>query len=441
MKNLALAVSVLSAFGAFALPTVTVTGIDESDARMVTITYDLKDGDAVVTADILTNGVSVGRANLAYLAGAVNRKIAAGTGKKIYWAADKGWPGFRFGADSGIAVSARLTAWADDNPPDWMAIDLRATNRQEIVFYETREEVPFGIGNRLYKTDKLLLRRVRARGVEWIMGAPSDEIGRGATTASKYEEPHRVTLTNDYYLAIYETTQKQLLRVYGERKSAYVDADDSDIRPVDGVCCTDIRGGQSTDGCKWPDKGHNVQGDRILGKFRERTGVELDLPTSAQWEFACRAGSATGHYNGKNPTNGWTSDSNLEALAWYKNNSGGETHPVGTKEPNVWDFYDMYGNVSEYVLDSYYADDTHYSAAEPEIEPVGAKLAESAAGAAGTYNRQRFYRGGGKASDPYLCRSGALGTLDCWYWDSGRAGGWGFRMAAPAVVPATLKGE
>ena len=447
MKNTMFLLSVLVAGIVSAAATVTDVNISaDTESRMVTISYTLSE-NAVVTADILTNGVSIGRANLTFFAGDVNHKVTAGTDRRIYWAADEAWPGHRF--DESV-LSAKVTAWADDDPPDYMVIDLRATNKQEIAFYESEVQVPFGVTNALYKTSSLVMRRVRARGIEWMMGSPSNEVGRTGNNGSdqkilaKYENCHRVTLTNDYYLAIYELTQRQCTLVYGSAESAFSYEEDSPMRPVDAVACGTIRGGQTTVGARWPDAGHDVDSSSILGKFRSRTGVEVDLPTSAQWEYACRAGTRTALYSGCGLVSYNGNNPELQKLAWFDKNSseGGlsnQTHVVGTRLPNAWGFYDMYGNVSEYVLDAYYKDEdgSYYGAAAPEIEPVGATIAQSAS-TASTYNRQRIYRGGGCKSNAYCCRSAFARTLDCWYWEAKRGGVWGFRMAAPAVVPATL---
>ncbi len=70
----------------------------------------------------------------------------------------------------------------------------------------------------------------------------------------------------------------------------------------------------------------------------------IDLPTEAEWEFACRAGTSSRWYFGGSPTG-------LEDHAWYVANSGGKTHAVGLKKPNSWGIYDLYGNVAEWCLD------------------------------------------------------------------------------------------
>jgi formylglycine-generating enzyme required for sulfatase activity len=81
-----------------------------------------------------------------------------------------------------------------------------------------------------------------------------------------------------------------------------------------------------------------------MGKLRARTGLDFDLPTEAQWEYACRAGTTTTYSYGN------SADGNY---MWYDSNSNSKTHVVGTKQPNLWGLYDMHGNVSEWCLDWY----------------------------------------------------------------------------------------
>jgi formylglycine-generating enzyme required for sulfatase activity len=85
------------------------------------------------------------------------------------------------------------------------------------------------------------------------------------------------------------------------------------------------------------------------------------LPTEAEWEYACRAGSKTAWFFGDDP-------SQLGDYAWFKANDGGKSHPVGQKKPNPWGLYDIYGNVFERVADTYARD---YYAKSPNQDPTG----------------------------------------------------------------------
>lgn len=79
------------------------------------------------------------------------------------------------------------------------------------------------------------------------------------------------------------------------------------------------------------------------------TGIFYRLPTEAEWEYACRAGSTTAYFFDDNPEQ-------LGKYAWFADNSEGKTHPLGSKEPNVWGIYDMYGNAAEWTADQYVSD-------------------------------------------------------------------------------------
>lgn len=148
------------------------------------------------------------------------------------------------------------------------------------------------------------------------------------------EKPaHRVTLTKDYYIGIYEVTQAEYKAVMVKNPSRVK----GDNLPVNTVTWYD-----AVEFCK---------------KLSEKTGDVYRLPTDAEWEYACRAGTTTKYYWGDNPEGGY---------AWHLENSGGNIHPVGQKKPNAWKLYDMVGNVEEWVQD---LQGGHSS--EPQINPTG----------------------------------------------------------------------
>ena len=419
----ALAASVVGA----ATPTVTGMSVSqEKGTKVVTISYTI-DEPAVITLEMLTNGFPVAETDLTTLQGEMNCRVEAGPHAFIW--VPYAEPGLGAHPERSVpgGLTVRLTAWAVDNPPDWMVADLRSDHAKDVRFYVTSNAIPGGIGSDTYKTDKLVMRKVHARNVEWMMGAPPGEKGLSANSdKAKYSRFHRVTLTNDYYLGIYEVTQRQCEHATGSAYSGFTYEEDSPMRPVDKTHMGTCRGGTSTAGYKWPDKGHEVAPNSIMDLFRRRTGIEIDLPTSAQWEFACRAGCTAALYSGWELVESYGTDAHLGEIAWYKGNAseGGtsnQTHVVGKKLPNAWGFYDMLGNVNEWVLDCLYAD---YTSLEPRIEPVGPP---------NTSSTQRSFRGGGYGNEPYENRCAYISNIDAWY---GPQMNRGLRLWAPAYAPA-----
>ena len=105
-------------------------------------------------------------------------------------------------------------------------------------------------------------------------------------------------------MSVFELTQYQW-KLFNSTKGFHFKG--SDMLPAESFSWTNIRG-RRTDGYNWPDNGHNVSGDSILGKMRNVTGLEFDLPTEAQWEYACRAGSSAAFANDR---------SDIGNLGWY----------------------------------------------------------------------------------------------------------------------------
>ena len=173
-----------------------------------------------------------------------------------------------------------------------------------------------GFNTTEYKTTKLVLKRVDPG--KFKMGNSVD-----------------VTLTKAFYMGLYEVTQKQWVLVMGSNPSY----GSGETKPVELVSYDMIRG--SSEGAKWPAT-NSVDATSFLGKLRAKTGIDFDLPTEAQWEYTCRAGTTTTYSYG---------DSADGDYMWYLGNSPNSTHEVGTKKANPWGFYDMHGNVREWCLD------------------------------------------------------------------------------------------
>jgi uncharacterized protein (TIGR02996 family) len=191
----------------------------------------------------------------------------------------------------------------------------------------------------------------------FVMGSPPDEEQRQSD-----EVPHLVTLTAGFWLGITPVTQAQWTAVMGSNPSRFKGPD----RPVETVTWNDCQ--------------------QFCSRASTRTGQAFRLPTEAEWEYACRAGTATPYYTGKG----------LDALqqaGWcsYDGRSGSaqQTKPVGQLLPNAWGLYDMHGNVLEWCADRFGA-----YPAEDVTDPRGPEEGE-----------ERVHRGGGWYSRPWRCRA------------------------------------
>ncbi len=251
-----------------------------------------------------------------------------------------------------------------------------------------------------YATTHLVLRKIPAKGQTFAMGSPEGEIGRqnmesGWTGDGQREMKHSVSFTNDFYMGVFEVTQSQWNHIKNDWPSTWSLADCRDTRPVESVSYDTIRGNMSTVGGAWPTNlSHEAASSSFLGMLRSAItdSPKFDLPTEAQWEYACRAKSTTAYYNGKdceNGANNFTSP-NFAGLGRYRWSGGyvdgaypqsahystvGDTNGtarVGSYLPNAWGLYDMLGNVAEWCLDWYDG-----FTADSITEPTGPERADA----------------------------------------------------------------
>lgn len=227
----------------------------------------------------------------------------------------------------GVSISSNNTIFHIEYGDGlYMIIDLSSgsnASHYPVTYMATPPSTGFNIDT--FKNTKLVLRYIPAGSFQMC--------GR-----------YNVTLTKPFLIGIFEVTQKQYKLVMGSNPSVYT----GDMRPVEKVTYNMIRG--TSEGTKWPSSSA-VDPTSFMGKLRMRTGLNLDLPTEAQWEYACRAGT-TNIYN-----NGGSSVADLKILGRYKDNKsdgkGGysEHTTVGSYLPNAWGLYDAHGNVYEWCLD------------------------------------------------------------------------------------------
>ena len=253
-----------------------------------------------------------------------------------------------------------------------------------------------------YKGDKIALRLIPPGS--FVMGSPTTEPGRTSFVAREVQ--HAVAITKPFYIGVFEITQKQYKNVMNADPSLYK----GDYRPVEKVAYNDIRGTANTETHQydWPNNQYVDLQNSFMGKLRSKCkewdsdtqtyakevdGL-FDLPTEAQWEYACRAGTTTPYNNGVACADAAALDGQLENLGRYTKIGGSASQHavVGSYKANAWGLYDMHGNVLEWCIDWYQEDVQNIK--NPSFDPVGA--------AAG---KNRVKRSGGFGYDATFCRS------------------------------------
>jgi formylglycine-generating enzyme required for sulfatase activity len=169
----------------------------------------------------------------------------------------------------------------------------------------------------------------------FVMGSPAGEAKTEKESAM--EKQHKVTISQPFYMGKLELTQAQYQKVMGDNPST-TKGDDLPLHNA-----------------SW----QNAQD--FCDKLAKQIGRDVQLPTEAQWEYACRAGTTTAYYNGKEIAD-------LDKIAWFGANSDHKIHPGGQKLPNAWGLYDMLGNAREFVRDLYTE-----SPQSDAVDPTGPK--------------------------------------------------------------------
>ena len=408
IRNIIAAASLFAAYACAAAVTVTnVTAVQRYPWNgLVDIDYTVAAGDSADTDIwVFPNGVDADRGNtipMLTLSGeGAGAPVKPGR-HRMTWDAAKDAPGYNtrnFKVAMTAVGGASMYIVVDlSGGPDATAYPVRASASGPDISSDT------------CRTTELWLRIIPPG--TFTMGSPETELGR-----RNNETQHEVTLTRPFYIGVFEVTQKQWQLVTGATPSFYNYR--GDTRPVEYVSWNDIRG--TLNGAKWPSHGQ-VDADSFLGKLRVKTMLTFDLPTEAQWEYACRAGTTTALNSGKNLT-GTENDANMAEVGRYNYNrddgkggySSGHTK-VGSYAPNAWGLYDMHGNVWEWCLDWWYSN----LGSAAVTDPVGAASGSS-----------RIIRGGCYAVPPgaSTCRSAYRSSA---YHPSSTSNGIGLRVCCPA---------
>ena len=333
-------------------------------SRDVVISYVLANAPAVITLDIQTNVIATGEAEWKSIGGEHIQSFAAGSDvfKKvdengshvIVWKSETDLPGLKI-----PAARAVVTAWALNDTPDYMVVDISSSAVADSQrYYTSTNFLPGGLLNDdAYRTSKLVMRRIHAKNIPWTMGSMIE-----TNRQTDKEAPHAAMLTNDYYIGVFPVTQAQWANVTGYNFSSYTGAG-RELHPVEMLSYNEIRcangnknGSIAADGGIYPAAPYEGS---FLYILNGRTGLDFDLPMEGEWEFACRVGGliGDGRWNTGAPrlVTGDAADANMPGANKH-NGYSGSTAEVGLFAPNAWGLYDMHGNVWEWCLDNYKAD-------------------------------------------------------------------------------------
>ena len=318
--------------------------------------------------------------------------VADGT-HRVTW--DANAEGITFNSQS-VKVFAEIVHYAEK----YMVIDVSAGSGSTAVYPVTylQGSPQGGFNKDEYKGSNIVLRLVPPGS--FVMGSPTKEPGRNNSYVAKDSEvQHAVAITKPFYIGIFEITQKQYKYVMNATPSQAT----GDCRPVENVSYADIRG--TVEGAKWPESG-SVDASSFMGKLRAKckewdgeaytkdvAGL-FDLPTEAQWEYACRAGTTSPYNDGVDCATEDALATQLNGLGCYKRSTTDRHTDVGSYASNAWGLYDMHGNVWERCLDWYREDVQNIG--NPSLDPVGADE--------GSY---RVQRGGCWFDSARDCRSAA----------------------------------
>jgi formylglycine-generating enzyme required for sulfatase activity len=244
-----------------------------------------------------------------------------------------------------------------------------------------------GLGTPLNQTNSIGMRFVLIPPGEFAMGSTDQEIVRDLESRKKQvgdswsgklvpsEGPrHPVKISKPFYLATFDVTQGEYQEVMGMNPSSFSAAGPHDLRFTPPLSPDEMKtrasdakkvAGKDThrhpvEMISWADATEFCR--RLSALPKERAAQRAyRLPTEAEWEYACRAGSTTQWYCGND-------EASLKAHTWFWDNAGGTTHPVGQKKPNAWDLYDMHGSVWQWCADWF---DANYYRHAPLSDPTG----------------------------------------------------------------------
>lgn len=404
-------------------PSVGEVELKQCSPRRAEISYVLSGAPAIVLLDLQTNTladasgdwVSVGAeaifgADNSCTCGA-NTLVAENGPHKINIRS----PFFSGGAGvAPLRVRPVLKAVVPGNAPTYLVVRLaEQLGAKDRLMWFDEGSLPGGVlGNEDYRQTSLLLKRVWAKNVTFAAGRAFDL--PSSTTGSITWPPHAFTFTNDFYMGVFEFTQKQWETVMGSAAQANYKVQGA-MRPMEGVSFYDIRENAENQADERYEYPASPCPDSLLGKLRGLTacaffpsGVDFDLPFESEWEYACRAGLPEGYWNnGVEPKRECEVDANMPGRCYAHGTPAGSVSPsvgpeggtaiCGTYEPSCWGFYDFHGNVYEWCLDWSVLDITQLAGL---VNAQGKYLADGV-----TVGENRAVRGGSCQNHDSYCKT------------------------------------
>lgn len=304
---------------------------------------------------------------------AVNEKLQ--TGREISISTDRN--GDEIYADGNYLGTSPLTATLSFGSHNLKAVRDSKAVEKTITVAQTGGDSSVRLAffeNKTFTVNGVSFEMVAVKGGTFTMGGTSEQ---GSDADSDEKPTHSVTLS-DYYIGKFEVTQELWEAVMGSNPSSFKGSK----LPVESV---------SWDDCQ-----------SFIRKLNQLTGMNFRLPTEAEWEYAARGGNKSRGYK-------YSGSNNINDVAWYYDNSGSNTHAVGTKSPNELGIYDMSGNVLEWCQDWY---ERSYSSGS-QTNPQGPSSGSGRVG-----------RGGSWGADAQLCRVSSRGSIT----PDGRINFLGFRL-------------
>ncbi len=330
--------------------------------------------------------------------------VADGEHRIVWDPAVSGLPESAVWADVKVELSV-----ATDN---YLVIDVSG-GKAAASWPATLQSKPAGGWTDVHKTTSIVLRRIPA-GTATI-GSPESEGEVVGVTRIASEALRKIRHTRDFWMSVFPITKAQYGCITGDVSA--VTALGAEAKKLCPFSWVQMRG--VTNGQNWPDvkNGYNasaVDDGSLMATLRAKvtlpasleSDLVFDLPTEAQWEYACRAGTTTPWNDGseldpKPRTQGGYTEANLDRLGWYNANAN-TSKEVGLKLPNSWGLYDMHGLRWEICLDRYYG--------KSAVLPTG----DDPMGLSTTTSQARTGRGGGAWAAFGDCRAACRAQID-WY--------------------------